>query len=200
MRMGGRELSPWLLGMLQFGAVVLSAKFSFALPGAAAPVSLQSFAVLASSAYVGDRVTALVLSSHLSASVALLALHWRTILTPRSWNTVGYIAGFLPAGVILARYSDMSRGSGADSNTMSSRRWGLSKACCSALGWNFGLALAGHVLILSAGASWLAIRGVRSVLQVGVWPFVPGMLVKSALCAIVASAPKACPAGAEESS
>jgi biotin transport system substrate-specific component len=62
-------------------------------------------------------------------------------------------------------------------------------------GDRFGAMLLGHTLILTGGAAWLALRpdpaqptrrlGVTRVLQTGIWPLVPGALLKSLLAALL---------------
>mmetsp|Transcript_73143 Transcript_73143/g.136716 ORF Transcript_73143/g.136716 Transcript_73143/m.136716 type:complete len:191 (-) Transcript_73143:97-669(-) len=169
--------------------VVLSGLINISITGAVAPFSLQSLVVLVSSAWTGRRVTAVALTANFLISVLSLQLQWRGPFTPRSWNTLGYILGFLPAGMMMAIYTTGNHPASCASCRMMNRIH--LKEYLTSLGWNALLSVASHGVILTFGACWLALNGVTRVLNVGVIPFLPGMCVKSAASAILVTSPYA---------
>lgn len=159
-----------LYALIQWACIVYSSSWKISVKGAIAPVSLQSLAVLASSAYVGPYVAFATLVFH--AFVCSLSSHpsfrWTPArLRPYSTKTLGYIFGFVPAGVLIGSLYVQE---------------GNMVSC---LMWNLGLMTVGHCVILICGVVWLRFCGVPDVFGVAVSPFLPGLVLKSLVGALL---------------
>lgn len=126
------------------------------------PMTLQTLAMFVTAALGGVRVGVLCAAIYLLAAWlgAPVLSGWGTIgqLDVFAVKNAGYVVGFVPAACIVGR----------------ARRgpwWRLLAA-----------ALLAHAIVLAIGGAWLAAHvGVEAAWRHGVWPFVPGALLKSAL-------------------
>lgn len=165
---------PGLVATLAFvGLIALGARVDVAVPGSPVPQSLQTLAVLAAGLALGPRRGLAAGLLYLAAGVVGLPVFagGASGLSALTGPTAGYLAGFvLAAGLV-----------GGLSGDLMDRPWGRQIVTA------FGLALAGHVLILALGWSGLALRlGPGGALSAGVWPFLRGMAVKSVIVAVAA--------------
>lgn len=156
------------------GVAVLTLSSYVAIPMVPVPVTLQTLAVVLMGAVLGPRMGAAVVCAWLGLSLAgapvlaggkagLLAFTGPTAGYLFSFPVAAFLAGLLPKGHSLAAN---------------------------------GLRLAGflglHVLILTAGWSWLSMAvGAETAFAAGVVPFIAGTFLKSALAtAVIAALPR----------
>lgn len=143
--------------------LALASQIALPLPFSPVPLTLQSLAVLLVGATLGPWRGAVAVLLWL-----LLAAAGLPLLSSGSSGLGGPTAGYLfamPAAAALAGW-----------------RPGLA-------GWRPGLAamLAAHALILAAGTLWLAAGiGLPRAMDAGLWPFLPGALIKSLVAVWVA--------------
>ena len=166
------------------GLIVLGARISFYLPGNPfVPVTLQTFGVLFGGALLGARRGVLaVLLYLLLGAVGLPVFAWSEqagdyasgLATIAAWQggvivpgvTGGYLVGFVLASAVVGRLAE--------------------------LGWDRNLAgsvaamALGNALVYAVGVPWLAIAlgfDLQRALGAGLWPFLPGDLLKLTVAA-----------------
>lgn len=146
----------------------LGAQAALPLPGTPVPLTLQTLVVLLAGAALGPRWGMLSMAFYVllgSVGYHVFALgNWgfATIAGP----TAGYLLGFLLAQPAVGRL------------TRTGRRDDVLLAL-----------LAGHAIIFACGLAWLALwagADLQTTLAWGLWPFVPGMLLKSAAALAIA--------------
>lgn len=157
-----------IAGLLVAFAVLMALGAQVDVPMTPVPMSLQSLAVLLAGALMGWRwgagaVLVYLLAGGLGLPVfAGSASGWSHFGGP----TAGYLAAFPLAAAAMglaAKHGWLDRPLGA-----------------------FALGLAGHGLLLGLGAGWLAMSiGLPQALSGGLWPFLPGAVVKSAVFALI---------------
>lgn len=160
----------WLYDMaLVLGGSVLIALCTQIAVGYPVPWTGQTFAVLMVGALFGSRRGALCVLAYLLQGLAGIPVfsHGRAGLAVFFGPTGGYLIGFVLAAYLVGRLAER----GWD------RRPGTTI-----------LAMAlGNVLLYSCGLAWLAClihlfgRSLGNVLAIGLYPFVPGEIVKIAL-------------------
>jgi biotin transport system substrate-specific component len=162
----------WLraLGVVGFAFLTaLGAQIAIPLPGTPVPLTLQTLFVLLAGIVLGARLGALSMAFYLALGLtgyhvfALGGLGLATLCGP----TGGYLAGFVLAQPVLGWMTNGRR-----------------------LGWSriLGALLAGQAIILAAGLAWLSLcldAGLWTMLALGFWPFVPGLVFKTLLAAVV---------------
>jgi biotin transport system substrate-specific component len=156
-------------GMIVAGSIVVAfaAQAAIPLPFTPVPITLQPFAVLLVGAALGARRGALALVAYLLEGAigmpvfAAGAAGVGTILGPSG----GYLVGFIPAAFVTGWFAER----GWD------RRF-LTTWAAMALG---------STMIFACGLPWLAFySGWDQVLGLGLWPFLPGDLVKQLAAAV----------------
>jgi len=156
--------------MLVLGAtafVALSAQVRFGLPFTPVPVTGQTFAVLLTGALLGSRLGAVSLSSYWVVGACGLPVfnRWGSGWAVAGGPTGGYIVGFIIAAFVVGWFAE--------------RGWDRGR-------WVIVPLLIGNVLLYIPGLLWLArFVGPHAVLQAGLWPFLPGDLLKLVAAAVV---------------
>ncbi len=164
----GRRAAVGVAGVVLFAlATALSARVSAPLPGTPVPVTLQTLTVLLAGVTLGPW-----LGTGTMAFYLLLGMCGAPVFAEAVWQdglffgaTGGYLIGFLlaqPAVGLAARV--------AGGRTTWPR---LLLA-----------GVAGHAIIFGSGLVWLAIwaeTGLARTLELGLWPFMAGTVVKTAL-------------------
>jgi biotin transport system substrate-specific component len=183
----GERAALWQRNVLMIAIgtllIILGARISFYLPGyPLVPVTLQTFGVLFGAALLGFRRALLAVGLYLLLGIVGLPVfaYDQATNTYRSGldtiihvsgglalaPTGGYLLGFLIAGGLVGRLAEL----GWD------RRIGGSVAAM----------LLGNIVIYLMGVPWLMLAAnldVGDSLKYGLWPFVPGDLVKLAIAA-----------------
>jgi len=156
--------------MLVLGAtafVALSAQVRFGLPFTPVPVTGQTFAVLLTGALLGSRLGAASLGSYWVVGACGLPVFssWGGGWAVAGGPTGGYIVGFIMAAFVVGWFAE--------------RGWDRGR-------WVIVPLLIGNVLLYIPGLLWLArFVGPHAVLQAGLWPFLPGDLLKLVAAAVV---------------
>lgn len=154
------------VGVVGFAlATAVAANIAVPLPGTPVPMTLQTLCVLLAGVTLGPRLGAASMAFYL-----LLGTTGYHVFAAGSWGlttvagaTGGYLIGFVLAQPIL--------GSLTKSND---RPW---RSLAVAM-------LAGNAVIFGCGLTWLALwsgGGLTQTLAWGLWPFVPGLVIKTAL-------------------
>jgi biotin transport system substrate-specific component len=148
--------------------IAVAAQVSIPVPGSPVPITGQTFGVLLTAGALGFRRG--IASTVLYLLVGLVGLpvfahgaHGIEIVLGASG---GYIVGFVAAAGLIGRLAEL----GWDRNLLGS----------------IGAMLLGSVLIYAVGLPWLAyVAGLdaQTTLQEGLYPFIPGDLLKLALAA-----------------
>ena len=150
--------------------VALAAQVSFYLPSTPVPITGQTFGVLLVGSALGtvrgaSSMVLYVLLGAVGLPVYTDGAHGWTATTG---VTGGYLLGFVLAGALVGRLAE--------------RRWDTSFA--SAL----SAMLTGSVVIYACGLAWLALdlgTGFERTLQLGLYPFLVGDLLKLYLAAVL---------------
>lgn len=183
----GERAASWQRHLLMIGVgtllIILGARISFYLPGnTLVPVTLQTFGVLFGGALLGFRRSLLSVALYLLLGIVGLPVFaysaetnsYRSgletiVVLSNGFSlapTGGYLLGFLLAGGLVGRLAE--------------------------LGWDRKIIgsvvamLLGNIVIYIVGVPWLmaaAKLGLEDGLKFGLWPFVPGDLVKLAFAA-----------------
>ncbi|MEP7360350.1 MAG: biotin transporter BioY [Chloroflexota bacterium] len=186
-RVGERGV-PWQrhLLMVTVGTllIIVGARISFYLPGnTLVPVTLQTFGVLFGGALLGFRRSLLSVGLYiLLGAIGLQVFAYSesahaylsgigTIATYSGGHVVlgatgGYIVGFLFAGGLVGRLAELG--------------WDRK------IGGSIAAMLLGNLVIYLIGIPWLMLAAGLSLddgLKYGLWPFVPGDLIKVAVAA-----------------
>ena len=157
----GRDLTLVIGGSLLIAA---AAQVRIALPFTPVPVTGQTFAVLLMGAMLGARRGAAAAMTYLALGILGLPVFSAAPPGPAAFMspTAGYLAGFVGAAWVTG--------------SLSERGWDRRP-------WTAALAmLIGSIVIFSCGLLWLGrFTGWDKVLQTGLFPFIPGDLIKIAL-------------------
>ena len=160
-----RELTLVIGGSL---AIAAAAQLKVFLPFTPVPVTGQTFAVLLIGALYGARRGAATAMSYLALGIMGLPVFSAAPPGPAALlsPTAGYLAGFVGAAWVTGALSE--------------RGWDRKP-------WTAALAMAiGSCVIFACGVTWLAQTvGWGNVLQTGLFPFIPGDLVKIALATAI---------------
>jgi len=170
----GERPSPVILLanlVLAAAAVSLAARISIPVPGASAPQTLQTLAVVLSGMWMGPVWAPVAMLFYLAAGAAGLPLFadGASGVEVLSGPTAGYLIGFVI---------------GAGITGWSSRRSWISPMA--SLVWMTGMALIAHGVILLLG--WIRLVplvGIGGAFTSGVSPFLLGGIVKSLLAAVI---------------
>lgn len=159
-------LSTQVAGVLGFAVLTaLSAKVAIPLGFTPVPITLQTGAVLLAGVALGQRLGLLSMLLYLALGTIGLAVFaeskwgFETVLGATGGYLVGFVAAQFAINATLARFD----------------------RCPRAL---LGALLAGHAAIFACGLPWLAMYmgyGVNQTFANGLVPFLPGMLIKTAL-------------------
>jgi biotin transport system substrate-specific component len=141
-----------------------AAQVKFAVPGTPVPATLQTLVVLIAGVSLGPVLGSASLSLYFCLGAAgYYAFAWTGYgFEALAGPTGGYLAGFLLAQPLLGWI------------TQHTRDWKVVLAAV----------LAGEMVILTSGALWLGLSlglDFKTTLDVGVWPFLVGEIVKVAL-------------------
>lgn len=160
-----RELTLVIGGSL---AIAAAAQLKVFLPFTPVPVTGQTFAVLLFGALYGARRGAATAMSYLALGIMGLPVFSAAPPGPAALlsPTAGYLAGFVGAAWVTGALSE--------------RGWDRKPGTAA-------LAMAiGSCVIFACGLTWLSQTvGWRNVLQTGLFPFIPGDLVKIALATAI---------------
>ena len=149
-------------------AVAASAQLAIPLPFTPVPITGQTFAVVLVGASLGAARGATSLLIYLLAGIAGAPVYadgahgWAVV----SGATGGYLIGFIVAAAVTGRLAE--------------RSWDRSFSSAVAT------VLTGNVLIYLVGLPWLAVvldTGLEKTLELGLYPFVPGDVLKLYLAA-----------------
>ncbi|MGE6757342.1 biotin transporter BioY [Corallococcus interemptor] len=157
-----------ILGAALFTALL--AQVAVSVPGSPVPITGQTLAVVLTAAALGPvRGTAAQAAYLLLGAVGLPffakgASGWSTL----TGATGGFLVGFLPAAFLVG----LAARHGYD------RRW-----------WTAGpLFLAGQLLVLAIGVSWLRVKAgldFATAFQKGFLPFIPGGVIKAVIAGLI---------------
>lgn len=153
------------------GILALSLSSWVEIPMSPVPLTLQSFAVVLIGALGGWRLALVAIGAWLAAgALGLPVLAGGTSGIDRfTGPTAGYLFAFPLAGALVG--------------WLAGRGWDRTILRL------FAVMLLGHAICLGLGASWLAASvGTARALEAGLWPFLPGALVKSAVAALIVRA------------
>lgn len=161
----GRDLTLVIGGSL---LIAVAAQIRIALPFTPVPVTGQTFAVLLIGALLGARRGAAAAMTYLSLGIMGLPVFSAAPPGPAALvsPTAGYLAGFVAAAWVTG--------------TLSERGWDRRP-------WTAAAAMMiGSLVIFSCGLLWLGrFTGWDNVLQTGLFPFIPGDVLKIALATAV---------------
>jgi biotin transport system substrate-specific component len=155
-----------LLVMGTAAFVALSAQVRFGLPFTPVPVTGQTFAVLLTGALLGSRLGAASLGSYWVMGACGLPFFngWGGGWAIASGPTGGYVVGFIAAAFVVGWFAE--------------RGWDRGR-------WVIVPLLIGNALLYVPGLLWLArYVGPHAVWQAGLWPFLPGDLLKLVAAAV----------------
>lgn len=156
------------LSFLGAGALSLCAQISFMLPFTPVPVTAQSLAVLLIGAAFGAKRAFATTCLYIAFGIIGLPVFsaGASGLATLSGVTGGYLLGFILAATAMGFAGDK----------MKDRNLGTALV-------SFAL---GHFIIFAAGLLWLSFYvPVGKVLALGLVPFIPGMVFKTALAALI---------------
>jgi biotin transport system substrate-specific component len=183
----GERAATWQRNVLMIAVgtllIILGARISFYLPGyPLVPVTLQTFGVLFGGALLGFRRALLAVGLYLLLGIVGLPVfaYDQATATYRSGidtivhfsggislaPTGGYLLGFLVAGGLIGRLAELG--------------WDRK------IGGSVAAMLIGNVIIYVIGVPWLMLAAQLDLsdgLTYGLWPFIPGDVVKLAIAA-----------------
>jgi biotin transport system substrate-specific component len=156
-------------GLALAGVVLLALSSKVQVPFWPVPMTLQTAVVLLIGASYGARMAGATLASYLAAgAVGLPVFASGAGLAYMAGPTGGYLAGFFVAAVVMG--------------WLSTKGYGRTNVGA------VGLMLLGQALIFGVGVAWLSVLfGVEKAVAVGLVPFVPAELLKTALAAALLS-------------
>ncbi|MDO6461889.1 biotin transporter BioY [Granulosicoccaceae sp. 1_MG-2023] len=166
-RMAERGLA-WQLALIVSGSWAIALSAGINVPMIPVPMSMQSFAIILIAALAGRTLaTQIILAYLIQGAVGMPVFAGGGGLAYMAGPSGGYLAGFLPAAMLVGHLADQGW----------NRRPGLLMLA----------AMAAHGVILLLGLAWLQslMGSVTAALQAGVLPFIPGMLLKSALVVLL---------------
>ena len=148
--------------------MAICAQISFHIPFNPVPITGQTFGVLLTGAVLGSNRGSLAMLAYLTEGAAGLPFFaggsagFPYLIGP----TGGYLLGFVLAAFIVGRLTELSR----------------NKRIITAM----PIMLLGTVIIFITGLSWLSrFIGIDQVLAVGLYPFIPGAILKIIVAAIL---------------
>lgn len=158
------------------GVMIALSYLKFTLPISTVPITLQTLAVMLAGSVLGARYGSLAVLIVIGLTAAgLPVLGGRGGLSVLAGPTGGYIAAWPFAAFLIGWFAQR----------MKPGRYTFAKL----LAVNF---VFGALLVYPSGVAWMAhsvsIDSLSKALTAGMWPFLPGDLVKSLLCASVVSA------------
>jgi biotin transport system substrate-specific component len=166
----GRRAAIAIAGVVLFAlATAVSAQIGAPLPGTPVPVTLQTLVVLLGAMTLGPWLGSAGMAFYL-----LLGMCGAPVFADGVWkdgvffgHTGGYLIGFLLAQPVIGHAARM--------------RWGK-------VAWSRLLlaGVAGHAVIFATGLAWLSIwlgTDLPRTLELGLWPFMLGAAIKTALAA-----------------
>jgi biotin transport system substrate-specific component len=148
--------------------IALCAQLSFRLPFSPVPITAQTLAVLLVGALSGARRGALSVVTYLSQGIVGLPVFAGGMsgLAYLLGPTGGYLVGFVVAAYVTGGLAE--------------RGWDRR------VGTAFQAMLLGNVVLYAFGLAWLTVFvGVKAALPLGLYPFIPGDLVKLAIATTV---------------
>lgn len=165
-------LARMLLVLFFTGLTTLGAHIAIPLPPDGVPMTLQTLAVLLSALCLGPRLGMASMGLYLIVGVigAAVFAEGEKGIHAIVGQTGGYLVGFIACQPIVALIARRRDGS--------VRGW---LAMITAV-------LAGDAVIFGLGVPWLAVVNGFSIaraLEGGLYPFIPGMVVKSALAVLI---------------
>jgi biotin transport system substrate-specific component len=166
-----RKEALWYDILLITGAsifIALSAQIAIRIPFTPVPITGQTFAVLLTAILLGSRRGSLAVLAYLiEGAVGLPVFAGATAgLVHLFGTTGGYLFGFIPAAFVCGFLAEK----GWDRNFIST----------------FVIMSLGTAIIFFSGLSWLKIYvGSENVLAFGLYPFIPGALLKILLATIL---------------
>lgn len=171
-----------ILGVATFAFLTaVGAQIRIPLPFTPVPLTLQTFFVILAGAYLGRHRGSLSQMVYIvlgaaglpffagSSSSAAAAVGWGRLLGP----TGGYLIGFIVAAYFIGWALELTAKS--RSNFI----------------WTSGVMIAGSMLILVFGSAWLAVLLKGDLVKafvLGMWPFLPGDILKSLTAASLVTA------------
>jgi biotin transport system substrate-specific component len=148
--------------------IALSAQFAFNVPFSPVPITGQTFAVLLVGALLGSRRGSLAIIAYLLEGISGLPVFAQAQfgIVHLVGTTGGYLIGFVPAAYL--------------SGLLAESGWG--KNIIGAL----GMMTISTIVIFVCGLFWLTIIfGNNNVLELGLYPFLPGAVIKISLAAVL---------------
>lgn len=150
--------------------LILSARLSIHLWFTPIPITLQTFVVMLAGATLGSRRGALVMLLYLAEGASGLPVFaagggWAYLITS---PTAGYLWSYPVAAFVVGFLAER----------------GLDRSFLTSV---FAM-LPGTVIIYAFGVSWLAISfhiGLGKAFMLGMWPFIPGDLIKIVIAALL---------------
>ena len=154
------------LALIVAGSLLIAVSAQIAV-GYPVPITAQTFAVLMIGALFGARRAALCLLAYLAEGAAGLPVfaQAKAGLVTFVGPTGGYLVGFVVAAFAVGLLAEK----------------GWDRKCWSTV----GAMIIGNIIIYAFGLLWLSyLTGVRGALAEGLYPFIPGDLLKTALAAV----------------
>lgn len=171
------------LGISIGGAVLMTLAAKVQIPFWPVPMTLHTLAVMAFAVLLGPRLAVSIFLTYLLAGAMGLAVFSGTPergigLAYMAGPTGGYLAGYLAASWLVGALAGLGKSSADRTKALS-----ISGALA-----RLGAMLAGLAVVYGFGLAWLAFYvPADKLLVTGLWPFLPGDLVKVAI--VAASAP-----------
>ena len=170
----GRRVWLQAAGVVGFALLTAAgAHLAVPVPGSPVPITLQTLFVLLAGMTLGPRFGALSMGFYL-----LLGMTGYHVFAAASWGqgnifgaTGGYLIGFVLAQPVIGALSRRS-----NSPRASLTRLSMTSSLLAA-------ALAGNLIIFTIGLVWLQLwmnTAPVQTLAMGLWPFVPGLVLKTA--------------------
>ncbi len=157
----------WQIAAVLVGSLLLAMSSQIKVPMVPVPMTMQTFAVTLVGALYGWRLGTITILAWLAQGMAGLPV------LAGAASGVAYFTG--PTGGYLAAFPF----AGALVGLLAERGWNGRRPLLS-----FAAMLLGNAICLLVGGGWLALTiGAAQALAVGVLPFIPGAILKSALAA-----------------
>ena len=168
----GARLWVKRIALVALGVAALAIAAKIRVPMWPVPITMQTFVVLSIGAAYGMRLGGITVLAYLLVGAAGFDVFTSSSATENGLSymlggTGGYLVGFLLAAVFVG--------------WCARRGWDRSL-------WRVGAAmLAGNALIFLPGLLWLGVLfgWDQPILDWGLWPFVPGLVLKTALAALL---------------
>ena len=168
----GAALWAKRVALVALGVAAMAIAAKVKVPMWPVPITMQSFVILSVGAAYGVRLGAATTLAYLAVGALGFDVFTGSSATEYGLaymmgGTGGYLLGFLLATVFLG--------------------WAARRAWDRSLLSVTGAMLAGNALIFAPGILWLGVLygWDKPILDWGLWPFMPGMVLKTALAAIL---------------